>query len=60
MGASEGTVKANFYIRKDQNAALKEAASKGSDPRGSTMSEIVQELLDEAGYAEKGKTTNAS
>jgi len=48
--SNPNSVKANFYIRRDQLEALREAAD-GDDPRGSTITEIVKNVLDEAGFS---------
>lgn len=38
------------YVRPDQAEALRIAVATKRDPRGTDMSQIVQSLLDEAGY----------
>jgi hypothetical protein len=38
------------YVRPDQAEALRVAVAKKRDPRGKDISQIVQTLLDEAGY----------
>lgn len=38
------------YVRPDQAEALRLAAARKNDPRGTDISQIVQALLDEAGY----------
>lgn len=49
--SGEERVRITPYVRPDQARALKVAAATGDDPRGSDMSEIMQALLDEAGYS---------
>jgi hypothetical protein len=39
------------YVRPDQAEALRLAAARKNDPRGTDISQIIQALLDEAGYA---------
>ena len=38
------------YVRPDQAEALRIAVARKSDPRGTDISQIIQSLLDEAGY----------
>lgn len=38
------------YVRPDQAEALRIAVARKNDPRGTDISQIVQALLDEAGY----------
>lgn len=38
------------YVRPDQAEALRLAVARKSDPRGTDISQIIQTLLDEAGY----------
>jgi hypothetical protein len=38
------------YVRPDQAEALRIAVARKNDPRGTDVSQIVQALLDEAGY----------
>ena len=38
------------YVRPDQAEALRVAVARKSDPRGTDISQIIQSLLDEAGY----------
>lgn len=40
------------YIRPDQATALRMAAASKHDPRGKDISQIIQSVLDEAGYNE--------
>jgi len=39
------------YVRPDQAEALRVAVARKSDPRGTDISQIIQSLLDEAGYS---------
>jgi hypothetical protein len=39
------------YVRPDQAEALRLAVARKSDPRGTDISQIIQSLLDEAGYS---------
>lgn len=39
------------YVRPDQAEALRVAVARKSDPRGKDISQIIQSLLDEAGYS---------
>ena len=41
------------YVRPDQAEALRIAVARKRDPRGKDMSQIVQALLDEAGYRDQ-------
>jgi hypothetical protein len=42
--------KSSVYLRPDQVQALRVAAATKDDPNGTTMSEIIQSLLDAHGY----------
>lgn len=39
------------YVRPDQAEALRIAVARKTDPRGTDVSQIIQSLLDEAGYS---------
>lgn len=39
------------YVRPDQAEALRIAVARKNDPRGTDVSQIIQSLLDEAGYS---------